>query len=156
MPRSPFHRRNPNTPSFDCHIQTGRLNVSILAALFGMGFFTKILAPLSGRLRRSLRELSPYAALFVLALPLLIIEPLKLVAAVIFGGGHWLLGLLVLLIAYALSIFIVERLFHVVKPKLIRLAWFGALWKMAIALRKKTRNWIRDRATRHFGARYNR
>jgi len=108
--------------------------------------------PLLGRLRRYLRGLSPYAALFVLALPLLVIEPLKLVAAVIFGSGHWMIGLLVMLVAYALSVFVVERLFHIVKPKLIKLSWFVAFWKRVVAFREKT-SWLRRRATRRFGAR---
>jgi hypothetical protein len=108
---------------------------------------------LDRRLRRYLRELSPYAALFVLAMPLLIIEPLKVVAAVIFGSGHWVIGFLVMVAAYALSIFVVERLFHVVKPKLTRVPWFLALWKIVVALREKTKKWLRGRPTRRLGAR---
>jgi ABC-type uncharacterized transport system permease subunit len=94
--------------------------------------------PLIDCLKRYLRGLSPYAALFVMTVPFFIIEPLKLVAAIIFGSGHWVTGILVMLVAYALSIFIVERIFLVIKPKLLRLPWFVALWKMFVALRKKT------------------
>jgi hypothetical protein len=99
-------------------------------------------------LRRYLQRLTPYAALFVLVLPLLVIEPLKVVAAVIFGSGRWKTGILVMLVAYVLSIFVVERIFHVVKPKLIRLPRFVVLWKKVVALREKTKNRLRWQAKR--------
>ena len=50
-----------------------------------------------------------------------------------------------MLVAYALSIFVVERLFHIVKPKLIKLPWFGAFWKRVVALREKTSHWVGQR-----------
>lgn len=124
------------------------MNIAPLAALSDMIPMAKSSMPLAGRLRRYLRALGPYAALFVLALPFLVVEPLKVVAAVIFGSGHWAIGFLVLLIAYALSIFVVERLFHVVKPKLFRLPWFLALWTRVVALREKAKKQFRWPAMR--------
>ena len=56
---------------------------------------------------------------------LLIVEPLKLIALVIAGEGHWLTGTAVLVAAYAVSILIVERLFRLLKPNLMRLRWLN-------------------------------
>jgi hypothetical protein len=54
-------------------------------------------------------------------LPLLLVEPLKLVALIIAGKGHWLTGTGVMIGAYAASLICVERLFLAVKPKLLML-----------------------------------
>jgi hypothetical protein len=76
--------------------------------------------------------------LFLLAVPLAIIEPLKLVAVVIFGSGHWLTGTLVMLGSYAAGLFFVERLFKVVKPKLLTSPWFALAWTWFVTVRDKT------------------
>jgi hypothetical protein len=78
--------------------------------------------------RRWLEARGPYQSLVILAVPLVIVEPAKLVALAILGGGHWLTGLLVMLIAYGLSIFVIERIFRIVKPKLMKIGWFCKAW----------------------------
>ncbi|HEY8749811.1 MAG TPA: hypothetical protein VIM11_17645, partial [Tepidisphaeraceae bacterium] len=57
-----------------------------------------------------------------------IIEPLKLVAVAIAGEGHWVTGTLMVVAAYTTSLLLVERLFLIVKPKLMTLNWFAQLW----------------------------
>jgi hypothetical protein len=74
------------------------------------------------------RRLTPYMALCLFAAPLAVVEPLKLAAVFICGSGHGVAGLIVMLGAYALSVFLVERLFKIVKPKLLKLPWFAAGW----------------------------
>ena len=83
------------------------------------------------------QRLNPYVALTLLLIPLAIVEPLKLIAIVIFGKGHWITGSAVMIFAYVGSLFAVERLFKVVKPKLLRIFWFAALWKWFTAVREK-------------------
>jgi hypothetical protein len=39
--------------------------------------------------------------------------------------------------AYAGSLFVVERLFRVVKPKLMTLSWFARLWAYVLITRGK-------------------
>jgi hypothetical protein len=68
-----------------------------------------------------IHRLNPYVALALLAVPIAIVEPLKLVGLFIFGKGHWITGSVMVLFAYAGSLLVVERLFTVVKPKLIAL-----------------------------------
>jgi hypothetical protein len=43
---------------------------------------------------RYVRSLSPYASLFLVAIPFAIIEPLKIVAIFICGSGRWKTGLI--------------------------------------------------------------
>jgi hypothetical protein len=42
-----------------------------------------------------------------------------------------------IVIAYAASLLLIERLFMIVKPKLLTLPWFARLWDWFIALRGK-------------------
>lgn len=95
------------------------------------------------RLRRNVRGLNPYLALFVLLLPFAIIEPLKLAAVIVFGKGHWIAGLIVMFTAYAASIFFLEWLFKIVKPKLLDLPWFERTYKKYAAIRRKLSDWLR-------------
>jgi len=89
------------------------------------------------RMRRRLQQASPYASLILLLLPLLVVEPLKLVAVIVAGTGHWLTGTGMLVGAYAASLLMIERLFRVVKPKLMTIGWFAKLWSSCVALRAK-------------------
>lgn len=86
------------------------------------------------QLRRRIRRLGPYPSLFVLAAPLAIVEVLKLVAVLVLGKGHWLAGTAVMLCAYAISAFLIERLFKVVKPKLLTLSWFEWAWTKFVTI----------------------
>jgi hypothetical protein len=52
-------------------------------------------------------------------IPASIVEPLKLIAVAVAGDGHWITGTAMIIIAYALSLLCVERLFRVAKPKRI-------------------------------------
>jgi hypothetical protein len=71
--------------------------------------------------RRRLSRLGPYTSLAIVLIPLAIVEPLKLLALVIAGEGHWLTGTTVLVVAYAFSLLIIERLVQLLKPNLMRL-----------------------------------
>jgi hypothetical protein len=53
------------------------------------------------RSRRGLQQISPYLCLLLLLVPLLLVEPLKVVALIIAGKGHWLTGTAMLVAAYA-------------------------------------------------------
>jgi hypothetical protein len=87
------------------------------------------------KMRHRIQGLGPYQSLLVLAVPTSIVEPLKLVAVAIAGEGHWITGTLVIIAAYAASLLLVERLFAIVKPKLMTLNWFARLWTWLVGLR---------------------
>jgi hypothetical protein len=87
------------------------------------------------RSRHWIEGLGPYQSLLVLAVPTSLVEPLKLVAVAIAGQGHWITGTVMIIAAYAASLLLVERLFVIVKPKLLKLRWFARLWCRLIILR---------------------
>jgi hypothetical protein len=91
----------------------------------------------SNRMRRWLERRGPYQSLLILAVPLAVVEPAKLVALGVVGNGHWLTGLTVMIAAYAISVFFIHRLFFIVKPKLLTLRWFKNLWREFTRLRAK-------------------
>ena len=81
--------------------------------------------------------LGPYQSLVILAVPTSLVEPLKLVALAVAGEGHWITGTIMIVAAYATSLLLVERLFVIVKPKLLTLRWFARLWELFVILRSK-------------------
>jgi hypothetical protein len=89
------------------------------------------------RLRRFIEGLGPYQSLVLLAIPTAVVEPLKLVAVAVAGDGHWITGTVMIIAAYAASFVFVERLFLIVKPKLLTLPWFAWLWARFIVVRGK-------------------
>ena len=91
----------------------------------------------TSRVRRAIERLGPYQSLILLAVPTSLIEPLKFVAVAIAGDGHWITGTAMIIAAYAGSLFVVERLFRVVKPKLMTLSWFARLWACVLITRGK-------------------
>jgi hypothetical protein len=97
--------------------------------------------PFLARTHRRLQKMSPYLSLVLLLVPLLLVEPLKLVAVYVAGNGNWLTGTGMLLVAYAASLLFLERLFRVVKPKLMMLGWFARLWMGFVTLRNKVIPW---------------
>ena len=97
----------------------------------------------TSRLRRSIERLGPYQSLVLLAITASLVEPLKLVAVAIAGSGHWATGAVTIVCAYAASLFLVERLFRIVKPKLLMLPWFARLWHWLLALRGRALEWFR-------------
>jgi hypothetical protein len=93
---------------------------------------------LAARTGAWIEEFSPYQSLLLLAVPLCVVEPMKLVAVAVAGDGHWVTGTAMILAAYAASLLLVERLFLIVKPKLLMLPWFASIWTRFVALRAKT------------------
>lgn len=87
------------------------------------------------RIRQAVGNLGPYQSLALVAVPALIVEPMKLAAIAIAGEGHWFTGTAVIVAAYAGSLFGVERLFSLVKPKLLKLHWFARFWSRLIVIR---------------------
>ena len=89
------------------------------------------------RLRRSIERLGPYQSLVLLLIPTSLVEPLKLIGVAVAGEGHWITGTVMIVVAYAASLLLVERLFRIVKPKLLTLPWFARFWDWFVALRGK-------------------
>jgi hypothetical protein len=98
----------------------------------------------ASRLRRIIEGLGPYQSLVLLAIPTALVEPLKLIAIAVAGDGHWITGTVMIVAAYAASLLVVERLFRIVKPKLLMLPWFARLWAWFIVIRGKAAGLFRS------------
>jgi hypothetical protein len=98
-----------------------------------MGIFRNGMASVRGYIER----LGPYQSLLILAIPTSLVEPLKIVAVAVGGEGHWITGTVMIIAAYSCSLLFIERLFRVVKPKLLTLPWFARLWNWVLLVRAK-------------------
>lgn len=94
------------------------------------------------RLTDRLRTLRPYPALVVLGVPAGLIEVLKLGAVYWVARGHLVSGTVALLALHAASLLATERLFAVVKPQLLTIPWFAALWGRVEAIRDALLRWM--------------
>jgi hypothetical protein len=94
------------------------------------------------RARAWIESLGPYQSLLLVAVPVCLVEPMKLAAVAIAGEGHWIAGTGMIIAAYAASLLLVERLFLIAKPKLLTLPWFASIWTRFVALRATVLRWI--------------
>ena len=77
------------------------------------------------RLRAWIVSLQPYPTLALFMVPVLLLEPVKPVAAYLTTTGHIMTGLTVLLIGEILKLVLIERLFSISRDKLMSIAAFA-------------------------------
>jgi hypothetical protein len=110
--------------------------IVILAAIWFLAdaIFSTIAHPLAQwlgehwvlfRLRAWIRSLRPYPSLALFAVPLIILEPVKPVAAYLAATGHVRMGLVVLVVGEILKLVLVERLFSLNRDKLLSIPAFA-------------------------------
>ena len=80
---------------------------------------------LFGSVRVWIVSLRPYPTLALFAVPLIVLEPIKPVAAYLAGTGHITTGVIVLAVGEILKLVLVERLFSVSREKLISIPAFA-------------------------------
>src|SRR5258708_15313249 len=80
--------------------------------------------PPIARLEAAIQRLGPYPALALFLVPIILLEPLKLLALWLLATGHVLLVVAVILFAKLFSTALVARLFHLSSPALLSLPWF--------------------------------
>jgi 1-acyl-sn-glycerol-3-phosphate acyltransferase len=90
------------------------------------------------RLRKWIASLSPYPALALFAVPVVLLEPVKPVAAYLVATGHILAGIISLIIGELLKLVCVERLFCVTKHKLLSIPAFA--W--GYARYRRVKDWV--------------
>ena len=98
-------------------------------------------------------RLPPTLALLVLALPALLLVPVKVAALALIGIGRPGLGLAVIVATKVFGTALVARLFALTRPALMRIGWFAALyprwltWKASLLARvRASRAWRRAHA----------
>ena len=84
---------------------------------------------------RIIQTLPPYMVLVILAVPFVVLEPLKVFALYWFALGHLIQGGVLLVVAHGLSILTLERLYHAGKPQLMKIGWFALLMEWLGGLR---------------------
>jgi hypothetical protein len=85
------------------------------------------------RLGAWVRSLGPYQTLALFLIPLIVLEPVKPVAAYLAARGHFAHSVIVLVVGEILKITIVERLFHVGRDKLMTIPAFARIYNYVMA-----------------------
>jgi hypothetical protein len=122
--------------------------VVVLAAIYFLvdAIFATIAHPLARwigdhwvwtRLRTWIRSLRPYPALALFAIPLIILEPVKPVAAYLAATDHIKLGLTVLVVGEIFKLVLVERLFCLNRDKLMSIPAFAWAYGKYRAVRER-------------------
>lgn len=77
------------------------------------------------RLRAWIKSLPPYPSLALFSVPVIILEPIKPVAAYLAATGQIVSGAVTFIIGELLKLVLVERLFHLTRDKLMRIPAFA-------------------------------
>ena len=110
--------------------------VVVLAAIYFVidGVILAVLRPLLNRIGHLklfrciamwIESLGPYPTLAVFLIPLILLEPVKPISAYLIASGHFVSGVLGLVLAEVLKILIVERVFLIGRPKLMTIRAFA-------------------------------
>ncbi|MET4203976.1 hypothetical protein [Bradyrhizobium sp. LA6.12] len=76
-------------------------------------------------LRTWIRSLSPYPSLALFSVPVIILEPIKPVAAYLAATGQVVSAAVTFIVGELLKLVLVERLFHLTRDKLMRIPAFA-------------------------------
>jgi hypothetical protein len=96
------------------------------------------------RLRNWIRSLPPYPSLALFSIPVLVLEPIKPIAAYLVATGQLLIGAVTFVVGELLKLVLVERLFSLTREQLMRIPTFARLYQwysQAIAWLKATEAW---------------
>jgi len=96
------------------------------------------------RLRAWIRSLSPYRSLVLFSVPVIVLEPIKPIAAYLAATGQFLSGALTFIFGELLKLVLVERLFSLTREKLMKIPAFAKLYgwySQAITWLKATEAW---------------
>ena len=101
------------------------------------------------RLRDWIRSLSPYPSLALFSVPVILLEPIKPVAAYLAATGQVVSGAVTFIVGELLKLVLVERLFHLTRDKLMRIpafAWAHGKYSEVKAWLQATEAWRAIRA----------
>lgn len=90
--------------------------------------------------------LPPYAVLTVLAVPLIGVEPLKLLALIWLSQGRLLAGVILMGVAYAGSFLLVERIYDAGHAQLMKIRWVAIVMGAVTRIRQAVIGWARGTA----------
>jgi uncharacterized membrane protein len=96
------------------------------------------------RLRDWIRSLPPYPSLALFSIPVIVLEPIKPIAAYLAATGQFLSAAVTFIFGELLKLVLVERLFNLTREKLMRIPAFARLYQsysQSIAWLKATEAW---------------
>src|SRR5215467_15374907 len=96
------------------------------------------------RLRDWIKSLPPYPSLALFSVPVIVLEPIKPIAAYLAATGQFLSGAVTFIIGELVKLVLVERLFSLTREKLMRIPAFARLYQwysQSIAWLKATEAW---------------
>jgi len=110
------------------------------------------------RLRAWIRSLRPYPSLALFSIPVIMLEPVKPVAAYLAATGQMVSSVVTLIIGELLKLVLVERLFSLTRNKLMKIPtflWAFTKFRQAKAWLEATEAWrairaISNAVRRHF------
>lgn len=89
---------------------------------------------------------TPYWALFIFALPSLILNPAEIIGMKAISSGHWIIGGLVFVIAKIIGMALFARIFNLTKPALMQFKWFAWVYTQVMLYRNRIHeyldNWV--------------
>jgi hypothetical protein len=91
------------------------------------------------RLRTWIRSLPPYSCLALFSVPVILLEPVKFVAAYIAATGNFILAAFTFISGELLKLVLVERLFDWTREKLVKIPAFARLYGHYV----QAREWIK-------------
>ena len=89
----------------------------------------------------------------MLAVPFVLIEPLKVFALYWIAVGHIVQGTILLVFSHALSILTLERLYRTGEGQLAKIGWFARLMRWLVGLRDWAFGWVKQTAAWQSAAR---
>jgi hypothetical protein len=109
------------------------------------------------QLRDWIRSLRPYPSLALFSVPVIMLEPVKPVAAYLAATGQIVSGVITLIVGELLKLVLVERLFSLTRDKLMKIpafAWAYAKFREAKEWLEATEAWQAIRAISNAARQY--
>lgn len=85
---------------------------------------------------------SPYVALFIFALPTLILQPAEIIGVQAIASGHWIVGGLVFVVAKIVGMALFARIFNLTKPALMQFKWFVWVYTTVMGYRNRIHEYL--------------
>jgi len=102
--------------------------------------------PLWAKLESDIKSLPPRAALMLFGVPVIALIPVKLLALYLFGRGHAVLGITLVIATKITGTAVVARLFQLTEPAMMRLAWFARIYTPWKAWKNRVLTQVRQSA----------
>ncbi|MFG1464982.1 hypothetical protein V5F77_19035 [Xanthobacter sp. DSM 24535] len=92
-------------------------------------------AAFKATISRWAHRLPPYGAFFLFLIPLLLVEPLYIVALWAFSHHHWVLGTVAVLLEKLVGVALMAFLFDVCRAQLLSIGWFAWLFNWLVRIK---------------------